>query len=95
MTDEISYLNENSPIKVGYINDYLPFCDRDESTGELIGALNEYLTLARDCARLAEEGYEVKRAAPFDLFPRTVHVETVVCLVRKNTGYVRGFQTEP
>lgn len=39
-------------------------------------------TLARDCAILAELGYEVKRTAPVDMFPRTVHVETVVLITR-------------
>ena len=41
-------------------------------------------TLARDCFRLKDLGYETKRLAAADLFPRTVHVETVVQLVRKN-----------
>ena len=40
-------------------------------------------TLARDCERLTARGYEVSSAAPFDLFPRTVHVETVVLLSRQ------------
>ena len=40
-------------------------------------------TLARDCAIFAEKGYVTNEATPFDLFPRTGHVETVVCLSRK------------
>ncbi len=40
-------------------------------------------TLARDCAFLHTKGYEVQAYTPFDLFPRTAHVETVVCLSRK------------
>ena len=39
-------------------------------------------TLARDCERLTAHGYEVRTAVPFDLFPRTVHVETVVLMSR-------------
>ncbi|MBO5421847.1 MAG: 23S rRNA (uracil(1939)-C(5))-methyltransferase RlmD, partial [Clostridia bacterium] len=41
-------------------------------------------TLARDCARFLEVGYEVTEATPVDMFPRTGNVETVVQLVRKN-----------
>lgn len=41
-------------------------------------------TLARDCARLLNLGYTVKKVTPVDMFPRTSHVETVVQLVRKN-----------
>lgn len=37
-------------------------------------------TLARDAAILASHGYEMSTVYPFDLFPRTGHVETVVCL---------------
>ncbi len=39
-------------------------------------------TLARDCAVLTGLGYTVKEAAPYDLFPRTAHVETVVLMSR-------------
>ena len=39
-------------------------------------------TLARDVKLLTERGYAVKTAQPFDLFPRTAHVETVVLLSR-------------
>lgn len=47
-------------------------------------------TLARDCAIFAENGYFTNEATPFDLFPRTGHVETVVLLSRqKDNGSVR------
>ncbi len=39
-------------------------------------------TLARDCAIFAELGYEIGVVTPVDLFPRTGHVESVVCLER-------------
>ena len=37
-------------------------------------------TLARDCAALADLGWQIQSAAPIDLFPATAHVETVVLL---------------
>lgn len=40
-------------------------------------------TLARDCAVFRELGYEMSDVQPVDLFPRTGHVESVVCLSRK------------
>ena len=40
-------------------------------------------TLARDVALLKERGYRVKDAVAADLFPRCAHVESVVCLTRK------------
>ena len=39
-------------------------------------------TLARDCAALADLGWQIQSAAPIDLFPGTAHVETV-CLLSK------------
>ncbi len=40
-------------------------------------------TLARDCVLFKELGYEIGEVTPVDLFPRTGHVESVVCLTRK------------
>lgn len=42
-------------------------------------------TLARDLRYLRDNGYELKRVCPADMFPQTVHVETVVGLQRKDT----------
>ena len=39
-------------------------------------------TLARDCKIFKSLGYETIKATPFDMFPRTGHVETVALLVR-------------
>ena len=40
-------------------------------------------TLARDLRILCDGGYELKRIRPVDMFPQTVHVETVVLMTRK------------
>lgn len=37
-------------------------------------------TAARDCKRLGELGYKTEKIRPFDLFPRTSHVECVVLI---------------
>jgi 23S rRNA (uracil1939-C5)-methyltransferase len=39
-------------------------------------------TLARDLKRLLASGYTVEQVTPFDLFPQTYHVETIVLLRR-------------
>lgn len=39
-------------------------------------------TLARDCRRLCANGYGIAEVRPVDMFPQTVHVETVVRLTR-------------
>lgn len=70
---------------------------RKGSTNELIDALAArgitrvvYIscdpdTLARDCVRFRENGYEIGVVTPVDMFPRTGHVENVVCLTKKET----------
>ena len=45
-------------------------------------------TLARDLKYLTRKGYEMKRAVGVDLFPMTVHVETVVLLSKGAKGPV-------
>lgn len=42
-------------------------------------------TLARDLKYLLQKGYEMIKAQPFDLFPQTAHVETVVLLSKLKT----------
>ena len=41
-------------------------------------------TLARDLKTLAQGGYKVQRIQPVDMFPKTVHVETICLLSKKN-----------
>jgi 23S rRNA (uracil1939-C5)-methyltransferase len=40
-------------------------------------------TLARDLKKIIPTGYELVSATPFDLFPQTAHIETIVLLRRK------------
>lgn len=40
-------------------------------------------TLARDCAYFKEHKYDIQKVQPVDMFPNTVHVETIVLLVKK------------
>ena len=68
---------------------------RKGSTPELIGYIAErgfpkvvYVscnpdTLARDCVEFQRLGYAIGTVTPVDMFPRTGHVESVVCLTRK------------
>ena len=45
-------------------------------------------TLARDCKRFAALGYTAEKAVAVDLFPRTVHVETVCCLYHQKKDFI-------
>jgi len=43
-------------------------------------------TLARDLKTLTENGYQIQRLQPVDMFPQTAHIETVVQLRRIETS---------
>ena len=43
---ELEWLKEHGPIRVGYQDNYLAFCAKDSKTGELTGALKDYLDYA-------------------------------------------------
>jgi EAL domain-containing protein (putative c-di-GMP-specific phosphodiesterase class I)/ABC-type amino acid transport substrate-binding protein/GGDEF domain-containing protein len=45
-THELAWLEEHKTIRVGYQDNYLAFCAKDPKTGELIGALKDYLEVA-------------------------------------------------
>ena len=51
-------------------------------------------TLARDLRYLCDNGYELKRVCPADMFPQTVHVETVVLLSHKKPDSVINVKVE-
>ena len=47
LTPEIEdWIKEHGEIRIGYRDNYLPFCDMDDETGELTGALKDYLVHA-------------------------------------------------
>ena len=56
--DELAWLSEHGPIRVGYQDDYLAFCAAQPSTGELTGALKDYLAYAADCLKNARLEFE-------------------------------------
>ncbi len=41
-------------------------------------------TLKSDLFTLTANGYQIKEVTPYDMFPNTKHVETLVCLSKKN-----------
>ena len=56
--DEKEWLTEHSTIRVGYLDNYLAYCDEDEKTEELTGALKDFLEKASGCFANAEIDFE-------------------------------------
>ena len=52
------WLAAHGTIRVGYWDNYLPFCDADKTTGELTGAFKDYLAHAANCLKNAAVSFE-------------------------------------
>lgn len=58
--EELEWYKAHGTIRVGYKEDYLPFCDYDEDRQQLEGTLSDILTFARTCEKNAELSFETK-----------------------------------
>ena len=56
--EESEWLENHGPIRVGYQDNYLAFCASDPKTGELTGALKDYLSFASDVLENAHPEFE-------------------------------------
>ena len=57
---EKEWLEKHGTVRVGYQDNYLAFCAADPETGELTGALKDYLESAADCISNAHIDFEAK-----------------------------------
>ncbi len=60
---EAEWLTNHGTVRVGYQRDFLAFCDVDPETGELTGALKEFLGYAADCLANAHIEFQ---ATPYE-----------------------------
>lgn len=70
------------PPRAGCAEELLLTLARDERVPKIVYISCNPDTLARDAAILVKEGYTMSDVHPFDLFPRTGHVESVVCFCK-------------
>ena len=57
---EREWLEAHGPIRVGYQDNYLAFCATDPKTGELTGALKDYLEIASGVLQTASPVFEAR-----------------------------------
>ena len=55
---EREWISSHGTVRVGYQDNYLSFCAADKDSGELTGALNDYLSHASDCLENASLSFE-------------------------------------
>lgn len=56
--DEKEWLESHGTIRIGYQDNYLAFCAKDETTGELIGALKDFLDYSQSVLKNAKLDFE-------------------------------------
>ena len=56
--EEKAWLDSHGPIRIGYQDNYLAFCAKDPATGQLTGALKDYLAKAAVCVMNARIDFE-------------------------------------
>lgn len=59
-TKDREWLLNHGTVKVGYQDDYLPFCDLDEESDEITGALSNFLDFAKTAEKNAIIDFEAK-----------------------------------
>ena len=58
--DELSWLSAHGTIRLGYQDNYLAFCAADKNSGELTGAMKDYLDIASDCLENAHLSFSAR-----------------------------------
>ena len=56
--DEAEWLQGHGVVRVGYRKDFMPFCDLDDGTGSLVGALSDFLKFAETSEISANIAFE-------------------------------------
>ena len=92
--EEAGWLEAHGPIRVGYQNDYLAFCAKDPMTGELKGALKDYLEYASGCLPNVELRFEAEAYPTAEDALLALQQGEVDCVFPANLGSYDGESME-
>jgi diguanylate cyclase (GGDEF)-like protein len=90
--EETEWLSSHGPIRVGYQDDYLAFCAKDEATGKLTGALKDVLKYAGDCFDNAHLDFEAIAYPSVTAALEALRSGEVDCVFPTNLGTSEGEQ---
>ena len=88
--EEKAWLSEHGKIRVGYQDDHLSFCDAEEKTGKLKGALKDYLEDASTCFENAELEFEPVAYPSVDAAVKALKNGEVDCMFPSNLSTSDG-----
>lgn len=89
--DEQNWLSKHGTIRVGYQDHYLAFCAVDPVTGELTGAMKDYLEFASGCLENAEISFEPKAFPTVEDAFKALKAGEIDCVFPANLG---GYDAE-
>ncbi len=83
--DELNWLSQHGTIKIGYLDNYLPFCA--SSMGEVTGMLKDYLALATNCMKNATLNFETKSYSTLKDAFNALNSGEIDCVFPVNLSY--------
>ena len=87
-TEELSWLSDHGTIRVGYQDNYLAFCAADKTSGELTGAMKDYLDIASGCMENARLSFSAKAYPTMEKAVSAMKNGEVDCIFPANlSGY--------
>ena len=87
-TEELSWLSDHGTIRVGYQDNYLAFCAADKTSGELTGAMKDYLDIASGCMENARLSFSAKAYPTMEKAVSAIKNGEVDCIFPANlSGY--------
>ena len=93
-TTEKEWLENHGTIRVGYQDGYLAFCATDPETGELTGALKDYLEDATECVMNAQLRFETRGYATAEDAMEALKRGEVDCMFPANLSVGDGDDVE-
>ncbi len=85
-----SWLTSHGAVRVGYLEDYLPFCAYDKTSGEMTGALKDYLAYASNCLKNASIQFETVPYSTTDAALLAMKAGKIDCVFPVNLGTYDG-----
>ena len=58
--EESAWLEAHNPVRVGYVENFMPFCQTDPETGRLTGALKDFLAHAENSLGISRISFDTK-----------------------------------
>ena len=90
--DEKQWLENHGTIRVGYRDNFLPYCDMDDGTGALAGALADYLRFAETAEKNAQLTFETQAFGTTEAALQALQNGKIDCMFPVNLSAYDGEQ---